>query len=84
MSMRVLRGQTQLGELVQDFPSPAEKSLADAAALTDAERRELLDLPNAEEEAENIRQAGSPGRDELLAKAARQVPDLTERELVLL
>ncbi|KAI9829708.1 MAG: hypothetical protein M1826_005451 [Phylliscum demangeonii] len=83
-SMRVLRAETQLGELLQAFPSLSQKSLADASTLTDTERRELLDLPMADEEAENIRQAGSLGRDELLAKAARQVHDLTERELVLL
>lgn len=49
--MRVLRGNDILQDLNEAFPTLEGKALTSSSTLTDLERRQLLDLPDADEEA---------------------------------
>lgn len=64
--MRVLRGKDIPQHLIDAFPTLEAKALTSPSTLTDLERRQLLDLPDADEGAESIRQVSSRSSDELL------------------
>jgi hypothetical protein len=79
---RVLRGHDTPQHLIEAFPALEAKALGSASTLTDLERRQLLDLPDADEEAVNIRQTTSRSRAELLS-AAFSPAVLSDDELAL-
>ncbi|KAM7219898.1 hypothetical protein V8F06_004753 [Rhypophila decipiens] len=71
---RVLRGKDTIESLVQLFQAVEQKLLTSSSPTTlplaDHERRRLLDFPDADEEAENIKRTGtSRSREELLSAA---------------
>ncbi|KAK4210280.1 hypothetical protein QBC37DRAFT_485511 [Rhypophila decipiens] len=82
---RVLRGKDTIENLIQAFPAVEQKLLTSSSPLTDHERRRLLDLPDAADEAENISRIGSSRSREELLSAAMSNPDLlSDDELQLL
>ncbi|TGO47397.1 hypothetical protein BOTNAR_0527g00020 [Botryotinia narcissicola] len=83
-SMRVLRNQTTLQDLVAAYPSLKEKSLSSPSSLTKLERRVFLDLPDPEMESANISAATSLSRAELIEKAVINRGSLTDSEVLIL
>ncbi|KAF7954895.1 uncharacterized protein EAE97_000154 [Botrytis byssoidea] len=83
-SMRVLRNQTTLQDLIAAYPSLKEKSLASPLSLTELERRVFLDLPDPEMESANISAATSLSRAELIEKAITDRGSLTDSEVLIL
>lgn len=68
-SMRVIRGNDTHQNLVETFPELEQKALGSPSTLTDSERRRLLDLPDADDEAANIARVSTRSRNELLSAA---------------
>lgn len=90
-SMRVQRGIETAQELINAFPALEQAALNLSSAgggaspgLTEQDRRRLTDLPDAEEEAANIRAVSARSRDELVSTALSGPGDLSEGELKLL
>ncbi|TGO14339.1 hypothetical protein BTUL_0054g00070 [Botrytis tulipae] len=83
-SMRVLRNQTTLQDLIAAYPSLREKSLSSPSSLTELERRVFLDLPDPEMESANISAATSLSRAELIEKAVTNRVSLTDSEVLIL
>jgi hypothetical protein len=81
--MRVLRGKDTLQDLTDAFSTLKAKALTSPSTLTDLERRQLLDLPDAGEEAEFIGQVSSRACDELLSAALSNHAQLSDDELAL-
>ncbi|KAF7927657.1 uncharacterized protein EAE98_006039 [Botrytis deweyae] len=80
-SMRVLRNQTTLQDLIAAYPSLKEKSLSSPSSLTELERRVFLDLPDPEIESANISAATNLSRAELVEKAVtNRAPAYLENE----
>lgn len=87
--MRVKRGIETAQDLVAAFPALEEAALASAAdgvgpGLSEQDRRRLLDYPDAEEEAANIRRLSSRTRADLLSTVASRAAELTDAEIELL
>ncbi|KAF7958005.1 hypothetical protein EAE96_003572 [Botrytis aclada] len=83
-SMRVLRNQTRLQDLIAAYPSLKEKSLSSPSSLTESERRVFLDLPDPETESANISAATSLSRAELIEKAVANRGGLADAEVLIL
>ncbi|TGO86464.1 hypothetical protein BPOR_0301g00060 [Botrytis porri] len=83
-SMRVLRNQTTLQDLVAAYPSLKEKVLSSPKSLTESERRVFLDLPDPEMESANISAATRLSRAELIEKAVINRGSLTDAEVLVL
>ncbi|KAF7916853.1 hypothetical protein EAE99_009478 [Botrytis elliptica] len=83
-SMRVLRNQTTLQDLIAAYPSLKEKSLSSPSSLTELERRVFLDLPDPEIESANISAATNLSRAELIEKAVTNRGSLTDAEVLVL
>ncbi|TGO23398.1 hypothetical protein BPAE_0134g00320 [Botrytis paeoniae] len=79
-SMRVLRSQITLQDLVAGYPSLKEKALSSPESLTESEGRVFLDLPDPEMESANIIAATSLSRAELIEKAVTNRASLTYAE----
>ncbi|KAF7868879.1 uncharacterized protein EAF02_009615 [Botrytis sinoallii] len=83
-SMRALRNQTTLQDLIAAYPSLKEKSLSSPSSLTELERRVFLDLPDPEIESANISAATNISRAELIEKAVTNRGSLTDAEVLVL
>jgi len=82
--VRVLRGKENLSDSIALFPTLEQKALSTPPTLTEFERRQLLNFPDKEEEAENIRSASSGSRDELISLALSNPSSLSDTELGLI
>ncbi|KAH7310300.1 hypothetical protein BKA65DRAFT_165403 [Rhexocercosporidium sp. MPI-PUGE-AT-0058] len=83
-TMRVLREVTIAEDLIAAWPSLREKALSSPLAITDIERRLLLDLPDKDVEISNINAATNLSREQLIEKASSHCEELTSAELVVL
>jgi hypothetical protein len=89
--MRVQRGVETAQDHINAFPALEQAALNPSSAgggavpgLTEQDRRRLLDLPDAEEEAANIRHVSARSRAELVSAALSRPGDLSDAELKLL
>jgi hypothetical protein len=89
-SMRVQRGFDTAQDLINAFPALEQAALNSSAAgggagagLTEQDRRRLGDLPDAEEEAANIRRVSTRSRAELVSTVLSHPEDLSDAELEL-
>jgi hypothetical protein len=88
--MRVQRGVETAQDLITAFPALVQAALDSSSAsgntgpvLTEQDRRRLLDYPDAEEEAANIRHVSSRSRTELVSTTLSRPGDLSDAELEL-
>lgn len=81
---RVTRGLTPKGGIVETFRSLRRGEYDDLDALEETHRRQLLDLPNLDDEDDMRGRVTSLSRQELLAKAAGDPVNLTDAELKFL
>lgn len=88
--MRVQRGLDTAQDLIEAFPALEQAALnsssaggATGAGLTEQDRRRLADLPDAEEEAANIRRVSTRSREELVSTLLSRPEDLSDAELEL-
>jgi hypothetical protein len=88
--MRVQRGIETAQDLITAFPALEQAALDSSSAgggagpgLTEQDRRRLLDYPDAEEEAANIRHVSNRSRAELVSTTLSRPGDLSDAELEL-
>ncbi|KUJ19025.1 uncharacterized protein LY89DRAFT_510913 [Mollisia scopiformis] len=81
--LRVLRGIDSLPDLVELFPTLEQKVLAAPSTLSEHERRQLLDLADAQDEVANLQQVSSRARAELLSSVLSSPEILTDDEIEL-
>ncbi|KAJ9158144.1 hypothetical protein NKR19_g3614 [Coniochaeta hoffmannii] len=88
--MRVQRGIETAQDLITAFPALEQAALDSSSAgggaslgLTEQDCRRLLDYPDAEEEAANIRHVGNRSRAELVSTTLSRPGDLSDAELEL-
>jgi hypothetical protein len=88
--MRVQRGVETAQELINAFPALEQAALNSSSAsggarpgLTEQDCRRLLDLPDAEEEAANIRRVSARSHAELVSTVLSRPGDLSDAELGL-
>lgn len=82
--IRVLRGNDSLQHLIETFPILEQRALSSSLVLTDHERRQILDLPDASEEATNIQHVSQLSRQDLLSTALLNSSSLSDDEISLL
>ncbi|KAH8908651.1 hypothetical protein BR93DRAFT_994229 [Coniochaeta sp. PMI_546] len=89
--LRVQRGIETAQDLIDAFPALEQAVLNSSSTsegagpgLTEQDRRRILDLPEPEEEAANIRRATTRSRAELVYTALSSPGDLSDAELKLL
>ncbi|OIW32639.1 hypothetical protein CONLIGDRAFT_275513 [Coniochaeta ligniaria NRRL 30616] len=80
--MRVQRGVETAQDLINAFPTLEQAALN--SALTEHDHRRLLDFPDVQEEAANIRRVSTRPRAELLSAALSSPGELSDAELELL
>lgn len=82
--MRVQRHLDDADVLIARYPELERLALSDPAALSDQDRRRLLDIPDQDTENANLAAATELSKAQLLERAAKSCDALTDAEIGLL
>lgn len=82
--MRVQRSLDDGPSLTVSFPTMETKALTDPSSLSDPERRQILDFPDAAAQQQNITASSMLPKHDLLKRAAQFPNQLTDAEIKLL
>ncbi|KAI1852625.1 hypothetical protein JX266_002166 [Neoarthrinium moseri] len=82
--MRVLRKMDDADTLIAQFPELERIALSEPAAITDQDRRRLLDLPELDIQTANLAAVTELDKAQLLERAAKSPDALTDAEIDLL